>query len=244
MRQYLIYPLHLGTINRECSNMIYRTRPGQKMDFPLVAYYVTDGETSLLVDTGAFVPKDGFVPAGQPNGPYIQLEDQRIDRALNHLGVSCDEIHTVVLSHLHWDHAGSCNFFRNAEFIVQKREYEYAQHPIKIHQFPYRKDEFENLNFRFVDGDVEIGDGLKLILTPGHTPGSQTLLVNTSNGVYALVADLVNTRECWESDPKLANGYHTDLIVHYQSFEKVAAVADHILEGHEIRVFDHKFYPY
>ena len=54
---------------------------------------------------------------------------------------------------------------------------------------------------------------------------------------------MVNTRECWESDPKLANGYHTDLIVHYQSFEKVAASTDYILEGHEIRVFDYKKYP-
>lgn len=224
--------------------MIYRTNPGQKVDFPLVAYLVTDGNTKILVDTGAFVPENGYVPAGQPNGPYIQLEDQRIDRALSKLGVTCDEIRTVVLSHLHWDHAGSCHFFKNAEFIVQKIEYEYALHPIKIHQFPYRKEEFEDLNFRFVNGDVEIADGLKLILTPGHTPGSQTLLVNTSAGIYALVADLVNTRECWESNPKLANGYHTDLIVHYQSFEKVAAAADHILEGHEIRVFDHEFYPY
>lgn len=244
MKEYQIYPLHLGTINRECSNMIYRTNPGKKVDFPLVAYLVTDGENKILFDTGAFVPEGGFVPPGKPNGPYIQEPDQRIDRALGKIGVSCDEIKTVVLSHLHWDHAGSCHFFKNAKFIVQKTEYNYALHPIKIHQFPYRKAEFEDLNFEFVDGDVEIGDGLKLILTPGHTPGSQTLLVNTSDGTYALVADLVNTRECWESDPKLANGYHTDLIVHYQSFEKVAAITNNILEGHEIAVFEHECYPY
>lgn len=123
-------------------------------------------------------------------------------------------------------------------------EYKYALNPIKIHQFPYHKNEFEDLNFEFIDGDTEIAEGLKLILTPGHTPGSQTLLVDTDDGVYALVADLVNTRECWESDPKLANGYHTDLIVHYQSFDKVAAMADHILEGHEFKVFEHECYPY
>ena len=128
--------------------------------------------------------------------------------------------------------------------LVQKVEYKYALNPIKIHQFPYHKNEFEDLNFEFIDGDTEIAEGLKLILTPGHTPGSQTLLVDTDDGVYALVADLVNTRECWESDPKLANGYHTDLIVHYQSFDKVAAMADHILEGHEFKVFEHECYPY
>ena len=224
--------------------MIYRTNPGQKIDFPLIAYYITDGETGLLLDTGAFVPENGYVPAGKPNGPYIQTEDQRIDNALKKIGVNCDDIKTVVLSHLHWDHAGSCAFFKNAKFIVQKCEYEYALNPIKIHQFPYRKYEFENLNFEFVDGDTEIGDGLKLILTPGHTPGSQTLLVNTDDGIYALVADLVNTRECWESDPKLANGYHTDLLVHYKSFDKVEAIADHVLEGHEFKVFEHTYYPY
>lgn len=244
MGKYKIYPLHLGTIRRECSNMIYRTRPGEKVDFPLVAYFVTNGEHSILFDTGAFVPEGGFVPEGKPNGPYIQEKHQRIDRALKAIGVDCDDVRTVVLSHLHWDHAGSCHFFKNAKFIVQKSEYEYALHPIKIHQFPYRKEEFMGLNFKFVDGDVSIGDGLKLITTPGHTPGSQTLLVDTEGGIYALVADLVNTRECWESDPKLANGYHTDLLIHYQSFDKVAAITSHILEGHEIKVFDHPYYPY
>ncbi len=244
MSKFKIYPLHLGTINRECSNMIYRTNPGTKVDFPLVAYYLTDGERQYVFDTGAFVPEGGYVPPGQPNGPYIQKPEQRIDRALAALGVNCDDIKTVILSHLHWDHAGSCGFFKNAKFVVQKTEYEYALHPIKIHQFPYREAEFKDLNFEFVDGDVDYAEGLRLITTPGHTPGSQTLLVDTEDGVYALVADLVNTRECWESDPKLANGYHTDLIVHYQSFEKVEKVADHILEGHEIKVFEHKCYPY
>lgn len=223
--------------------MIYRTNPGVQVDFPLVAYLITDGSENILLDTGAFVPKSGYVPAGQPNGPYIQTKEQRLDNALRAHGVACDEIHTVVLSHLHWDHAGSCRFFPNAKFIVQKCEYEYALHPIKIHQFPYRREEFEDLNFEFVDGDVPLRKGLQLILTPGHTPGSQTLLVDTRQGVYALVADLVNTRECWESDPKLANGYHTDLLVHYQSFDKVAEMADFILEGHEIKVFDHPSYP-
>ncbi len=214
------------------------------MDFPLIAYFVTDGKTKILVDTGAFVPEGGEVPAGKPNGPYIQLPHQRLDHALEAIGIDCDEIKTVVLTHLHWDHAGSCHFFKNATFIVQKSEYEYALNPIKIHQFPYRRSEFEDLKFQFVDGDVDIGDGLRLITTPGHTPGSQTLLVHTADGIYALVSDLVNTRDCWESDPKLANGYHTDLIIHYQSFDKVAAVADHILEGHEIKVFEHKVYPF
>lgn len=244
MNQFTIYPLHLGTINRECSNMIYRTNPGVKVDFPLVAYFITDGQQKILFDTGAFVPENCYVPAGKPNGPYIQKEEQRLDNALKAIGVNCEDIHTVILSHLHWDHAGSCHFFPNATFIVQEIEYEYALHPIKIHQFPYRREEFEGLNFKFVNGDVELEDGLKLILTPGHTPGSQTLLVNTKEGIYALVSDLVNTRECWESDPKLANGYHTDLLVHYQSFDKVAAITNRILEGHEIKVFEHKCYPY
>ncbi len=243
MSKYKIYPLHLGTINRECSNMIYRTNPGQKVDFPIVAYYLTDGTNQFVFDTGAFVPDNGYVPVGKPNGPYIQTDEQRIDNALKKIGVDCDDIKTVILSHLHWDHAGSCHFFKNAKFIVQKTEYEYALHPIKIHQFPYRESEFIDLDFQFVDGDVTLGDGIRLITTPGHTPGSQTLLVDTDDGVYALVADLVNTRECWESDPKLANGYHTDLIVHYQSFDKVAALADHILEGHEVKVFEHEYYP-
>ena len=123
MSKHKIYPLHLGTINRECSNMIYRTNPGQKVDFPIVAYYLTDGTNQFVFDTGAFVPDNGYVPVGKPNGPYIQTDEQRIDNALKKIGVDCDDIKTVILSHLHWDHAGSCHFFKNAKFIVQKTEY-------------------------------------------------------------------------------------------------------------------------
>ena len=126
------------------------------MDFPLVAYFLTDGQEKFLFDTGAFVPENGYVPEGKPNGPYIQKPEQRLDNALKKLGVKCEEINRVVLSHLHWDHVGSCGFFKNAKFVVQKSEYEYALNPIKIHQFPYKRAEFENLNFEFVDGDIEM----------------------------------------------------------------------------------------
>jgi len=165
---------------------------------------------------------------------------------------------TVLLTHNHHDHALGSRWFEKTVMLPEdqaewpvftgdaKRRVVLGQalsKGLKVTEDSFLSGECR-IPYAIHSGSIDLG-GLtaEVIACPGHTPGSQTLLVDTEDGIWALTADLVNTRECWESDPKLANGYHTDLIVHYQSFDKVAAAADHILEGHEIKIFDHKYYP-
>ena len=65
-----------------------------------------------------------------------------------------------------------------------------------------------------LDGDEEIIPGIEVFLTPGHTPGSQCVRVNTEDGYYLIAGDTVNIYENWEGNAKYHHvpaGIHVDL---------------------------------
>ncbi|MDX9873230.1 MAG: N-acyl homoserine lactonase family protein [Clostridia bacterium] len=238
MSKFTLYPLHLGVITRRKSEMAYNLDPEIFLDLPVIAWYLTDGKQKILVDTG------GSAPDGVRFMPYTQSEDQKIDKQLLKIGVKPEEIESVILTHLHWDHASNNQLFPNAKFYVQKAELQYAVAPIPLHIKSYDLPLIFQTKYEVLEGDTQFTDGIELILTPGHSPGSQTVLVDTEKGIYALTGDLLNLIECWNRTPKVANGWHTDLVDCYKSFDKVAKRADFILPGHEPGILDHPQYPY
>lgn len=82
-----------------------------------------------------------------------------------------------------------------------------------------------------IEGDRELFPGLELLKTPGHSPGSQSVLVNTVRGKEVIEA-LCCVRENFE--PKLIlPAYHTDLLTAYDSLARIKEVADYIIPMHE-----------
>src|SRR4029079_1513031 len=115
-------------------------------------------------------------------------EDEEPLALLERLGVRPDDVELIVCTHLHYDHCGTNRSFPHARAIVQRSELEYALDPAPImrREFfspvggfvpPYDRSQFD-----LIDGDVDLGDGLLLLHLPGHTPGSQALLVETERG--------------------------------------------------------------
>ena len=109
MANFKIYPLHLGTLIRK-----------EKM--PIVAFYLTDGQHRVLVDTGG-IPADGVSMM-----PYFQEPDQTLEAQLAALDVDPASIDTVLISHMHWDHMSNNHLFPNAKIYVQRAEYLYPAH--------------------------------------------------------------------------------------------------------------------
>jgi glyoxylase-like metal-dependent hydrolase (beta-lactamase superfamily II) len=241
MSKYVIYPLNLGWITREKSMMAHNLNPGTKVDLPVFAWYLTNGKKKVLVDTG------GIKPDGVQFVPYRQSRGEQIDQALGNIGVNCEEISSVILTHLHWDHCSQNNLFVNANIYVQKKELQYAVTPIPIHRKSYIVPLIFQTEYEVLNGDVKFDDEIHIVLTPGHSPGSQTVIVGTEMGQYALIGDLVNFRECWTANPKIPNGFHTDLVECYESFSKVEALVpcvDRILMAHEPDILEHRSYPH
>lgn len=237
MTHYTIAPLNLGTITRDTSSMAYMTNPGVKVVLPVFAWLVRGGGRNILVDTG------GIEPDGVRFTPYTREASQELPNVLKTHGLSCDDIDTVVLTHLHWDHASQNHLFTKAKIYVQAREMRYAVTPLPCQTKSYDAKQIFRSEYTIIDGDFQLFDGIFLALTPGHSPGSQCVLVDTAGGKYCIAGDLVNFHSCWTSTPRIANGFHTNLFEVYASFDKVEKFGATMLFAHERDVLNHKVYP-
>lgn len=237
MAAYMIHPLNLGTITRDTSSMAYMTNPGVKVTLPVFAWYVTDGRRKILIDTG------GITPDGVRFMPYTQTEAQKLPNALRALGVECGDIDTVILTHLHWDHASNNQLFPKAKIVVQAKELRYAAAPLPCQLKSYDAKLIFQSDYTVVDGDHQLFDGISLVFTPGHSPGSQCVVIDTTAGKYCVAGDLVNFNSCWTSTPRIANGFHTNLFEVYESFDKIEKYGAVMLFAHETDILNHAVYP-
>jgi glyoxylase-like metal-dependent hydrolase (beta-lactamase superfamily II) len=213
-------------------------------EFELENWYlwcVRGPDTTVVVDTGA--------------DPAMTLERKRSPRfenpvdVLARIGVDAAEVEHVVISHMHWDHAGGVRLFPKATFYVQESEYRFwTQDPIA------KRPPFANLadpasleylsalegtdRLVLVDGDREILPGIECVAASGHTPGLQAVAVETTQGTAILGSDCAhvfrNVRHDWPS------AFSMDLAGCLRSFDKLRARAaeELIFPGHDVLMHD------
>ena len=161
----------------------------------------------VLIDTGLgnkenekFCQIYGIENTGR-HGP-TWLED-----GLASLGKRPEDIAMVISSHLHFDHAGGNTTrggdgvirptFPNARYVMQRGELEYARHTNERTAASYFPHNFEPVaasgQLELIDGDREIIAGIHSVLTPGHTPYHQGLLVESNGELAFYIADLAPT---------------------------------------------------
>jgi len=231
MDYYTIRPLRLGTIRRKKGNMSHNCGISDVMDFPLISYYVEGADHKILVDTG------GTPPDGVKWQPYSRTEKESLDQALHNIAVSPEEIDTVILTHLHWDHASNNHMLPNARFIVQKKEYDYLLAPEPEVKEGYELDLVLKTEYKLVDGDTDVIPGISVVLAPGHSAGMQCVVVETRAGKYILGGDLITLFENWEAEPHIPNGVFYDLNIMLESVEKIDRINGIVLPGHDQEVF-------
>ena len=99
--------------------------------------------------------------------------------ALDAVGVDEREVVAIVNSHLHFDHCGQNRFLPGASVWVQRAENELVDAPrytvAEWAQIPVERR-------RTIDGDAELAEGVRILATPGHTPGHQSLLIDDDHG--------------------------------------------------------------
>lgn len=166
----------------------------QPDDVPVPAYLVqTDDGQNILIDSGfpAFFAGN---PIELPGGRTAYMDaDGFIVHRLATIGVRPEDVHTVICTHLDADHAGGHSSFPDAEFVVQKTNYELAlvsDNP----RFAALRETWNqpNLRYRTVDGDVELMRGINLIQSSGHVPGHQSVLLRLpQTGPVLLAIDAV-----------------------------------------------------
>ena len=103
-------------------------------------------------------------------------------------------------------------------------------------------EEFLNtLNWEVVSGDYQVEDGLKVLFTPGHTPGGQSVAVDTAEGL-AIIDSLCTTDANWDVPASLASrmevlcpAIHNDAVQAYDSLMRIKQMADIRVPNHEPR---------
>ena len=161
----------------------------------------------VLIDTGVgnkenekFRDIYGIENAGRIGPTW--LED-----GLAALGRIPEDVAMVISSHLHFDHAGGNTTrgadgtirptFPNARYVIQSGELDYARHTNERTAASYFPHNFEPLaattQLELIDGDREILPGIHSVLTPGHTPYHQGLLIESNGELAFYIADLAPT---------------------------------------------------
>src|SRR5688572_23395886 len=191
-----LHPLQNGFMGAERSLLFYGEFSAATTQIPIAAYLIRTAGGNVLFDTG-LSPR--ALPGLRRNDPLARFDetDLLVNR-LGTLGLEPGDVAVVVLSHLHYDHAGGAELFPKSELIVQKDEYAYAQYPASFFApFYYRKNfDLPGYRWRLLDGDSELAPGLTVLRSDGHTPGHQSLLVELpETGPVILAGDACYWRE-------------------------------------------------
>jgi len=236
-----IRALDTGSIELEKSIGTHLTGYGEILLVPVTVFLIEkiDGKVKIIVDTGMESPERSQEVLNQH---YFRSEEQKLQVIFKHLHIDPAEIGTVILTHLHHDHCGNNVLFPHARFFVQQEELRYAFAPLPDETKPYFSPligltpSFMGTAFELIDGDEEILEGIQVIKTPGHTPGSQSVLVNTPEGVYCLAGDNVMLYENIEKNIPVGHIYSRG--DWFSSIRKMRALSDHILPSHDPALFE------
>jgi len=169
---------------------------------PINAYVIEHRDGLVLFDTGqdrASVTDPGYFPGGVTGMLYGRLAkfgispQQTLSAGLDRLGYAAGDVSTAVLSHLHQDHIGGLAELSRADIVVSQAEWDTLSSPLpELRGLMRRHIDLPGLRWQkitpepagdpglapFQSGHDLLGDGsLVLLPTPGHTPGSISLLV-------------------------------------------------------------------
>lgn len=235
------YILNCGNMITPDDNVLASLNTAQlKLVIPVPAYLLVHPvHGMILIDTG--FNYDHIPDEMKANIAWSPL--QRIRTQIERLGYRPVDVKHVLLSHLHFDHAGQMTDFPEAVFHMRKSEWEDAIPPSRPDYFP--EDYMEAREYRFeyipemVDCDI-FGDGtIVSIATPGHSRGHSSFLVSLpGSGRFLLTMDAAHMPQYMEETKFFADS--KDLSGCIRSIEKLKDLkkeCDHIIYGHDPETF-------
>ncbi len=240
---YEVFAIKYGTMQNRVrrDNFIMPPDPHEgDMPIDYFVWVIRNENRTLVVDTG-------FDHAeGQARGRVIE----RLPReGLAMLGIEAETVEDVIITHMHYDHAGTLDDFPAARFHIQDLEMRYCTgrhmcmeplgHAYSAEHVCDMVRKVFSGRVNFIDGAEEIAPGIRLQLIGGHTMGVQCVQVMTARGPVVLASDASHFYENMEAVAPFPIVYNTaDMIAGYKTMRGMAASPQHIVPGHDPQVLE------
>lgn len=238
MSEWNIKAIVRGDIYGDRSINLQYVDMGQGYWHPSTFYYLTDGDQHVLIDTGYGDPEE--ITETQP---LFELRAERpFEQLLREEAVPPEEVDLVVMSHLHWDHAGNVDAFPDdVEIMINRRAAEFAYAPPEPFAGAFLSPThgydppWTSTSFTFFDGDTTIAEGIRAVHTPGHTPGHVSFLVEHAGTTYGLAIDVFPTYENIEGvgDTRYHPPGCVDALAWWESAHRMDTAADVLIPSHD-----------
>jgi N-acyl homoserine lactone hydrolase len=198
-----LYILSAGSCYLDQSAVNRNLPAGKLVNMPVWSFLLETDDGPILIDTGmpdSFVNNPDYYKGTKREGRLVpnMLESDTIVNVLKRVGYQTDDIQAVISSHLHLDHAGGNGHFRKTPILIQRAEFDAAMNDADYSPLECR---LPGLQYQIIEGDYDLAPGVKILSTPGHSPGHQSVLVTTEkSGPVLLTLDGSYTKQNFEDD--------------------------------------------
>lgn len=215
--------------------------PGLMVPVPI--WFIEGEDSKVLIDTGLGDCEEIMRLQYQYGIDYVarKSKDQEVVNGLKAKGLKPEDIDTVILTHLHFDHIGNTEIFKKARFFVQASEIPMLISPPKFATFYYREWSYKltNIGDRLtpIEGNWKVSKNIELIRVGGHSPGQMAVFVRTGIGRICIASDFLynysNLRHEWPIGPVW------DMDEWIRGLRFIKGEADIIVPNHDFEFYQH-----
>jgi N-acyl homoserine lactone hydrolase len=167
---------------------LHLARIGALNDIPVHGFVIKHPQAGvILVDTGVGWPTELL--------KEWKIVNRHAADVLAEHDLSPADVRIVINSHLHFDHCGQNAVFKHAPFYIQRSELDRARSEKSDVSEWF---DFAGARFELVDGDAQIAEGVRVVATPGHTVGHQSVIVDTPDGGAVMIGDAAYTADIYQ----------------------------------------------
>ncbi len=251
-----LWPLLTATHRYDKSISTWKRGEGVLIEAPILAYLIETRNGRILYDVGCDYSKIQlgdlraryYDPTVNSFGAPRMTEEQRVPHYLKRLGLSPRDIDVIFIGHLHFDHAGGLKELQRegcgAEIHVHLDEVEAARSGADTSVFPddLVDDAGVPFSFSLQTGDYAMGRGVRAVMTPGHTAGHMSMLVELPKGRPVLIAgDAADLQENLDEEVApggFRDGGHDEAIASIRRLKAIARDTDAwIWPNHDMTFF-------
>jgi N-acyl homoserine lactone hydrolase len=215
-----LYVFDYGSIDLTIDALVPGEGQGKWMTVGVPGYLIqTDDGKTILIDSGmpqAYVddPINAAIEDGYDSWFKSSPREEHLPAGrLAKIGLTPDDVTHLVVTHTHIDHAGGLGAFPNAIHVIQKAERDLETPVYRRFSWP------EGVEWQVVEGDAQLAQGVRLLFTPGHTPGHMSALVDLpKTGKILIAIDAIylplslekdNFKASWNADLARESGHRT-----------------------------------